>query len=102
VSHARGSKGPCQGLRWLPTADVFVGPDLARTRSRAASYAAVGTAIATISPSRSNRARCSASFASVFTRSPEGRCNFDGAATTHGTPAASRNRHNPKPVGPAS
>lgn len=34
-------------------------------------------------PSRVNRARCSASRASVFTRSPEGRWSLDGAATAH-------------------
>jgi hypothetical protein len=43
-----------------------------------------------------------ASFASVLTRSPEGRCSFDGAATTQRTPAAVNVRYNPKPVGPAS
>jgi len=31
---------------------------------------------------RSSVDRCSASFASVFTLSPAGRCNFDGAAIT--------------------
>ena len=33
---------------------------------------------------------------------PAGRCNFDGAATTHRTPAAVRCRARPNPVGPAS
>jgi hypothetical protein len=51
----------------------------ARTRSRAASCATVGTSTGTISPSRSNRASSSASRASVLTRSPEGRCSFEGA-----------------------
>src|SRR5664280_2959755 len=55
----------------------------ARTRSRAASCATVGTTTGVISSRRSNRARCWASLASVLTRSPDGRCSFDGAATTH-------------------
>ena len=74
----------------------------ARTRSRAASCSTLGTATAVTSPSRSSRARCTASLASVLTRSPEGRCSFDGAATTHRIPAAVSARASPNPVGPAS
>ena len=47
-----------------------------------------GTRTAVISPNRSSRARCAASRASVLTRSPAGRCSFDGAATTHSIPAS--------------
>lgn len=43
-----------------------------------------------------------ASHASVFTRSPAGRCSFDGAATTHLIPAASNRRASANPVGPTS
>ncbi len=75
---------------------------LARTKSRAPSCATVGTTTGVISPNRSNLARCTASLASVLTRSPDGRCSFDGAATTHRTPAAVSARYNPNPVGPAS
>ena len=49
---------------------------------------------------RSSRARCIASRASVLTRSPAGRCSFDGAATSHRIPAAVSARHSPNPVGP--
>ena len=39
----------------------------------------------------------------VLTRSPAGRCNFDGAATRHSIPALLLiARASPKPVGPAS
>ena len=37
-------------------------------------------------PASNSRANSSASLASVFTRSPGGRCSFDGAATEHRTP----------------
>ena len=40
--------------------------------------------------------------ASVLTRSPAGRCSFDGAATSHRIPAAVNARASPNPVGPAS
>jgi hypothetical protein len=40
--------------------------------------------------------------ASVLTRSPEGRCSFDGATTSQRTPTAFNDRDNPNPVGPAS
>ena len=53
-------------------------------------------------PTATTCARCSASRASVFTRSPAGRCNFDDAATSHRTPAAVNARANPNPVGPDS
>ena len=43
-----------------------------------------------------------ASRASVFTRSPAGFCNFDGATTSQRIPAAVSDRYNPNPVGPAS
>jgi hypothetical protein len=39
---------------------------------------------------------------SVLTRSPAGRRNFDGAATSQRTPAARTARARPNPVGPAS
>jgi hypothetical protein len=39
---------------------------------------------------------------SVLTRSPRGRCSFDGAATWQSMPSPVRNRASPKPVGPAS
>jgi hypothetical protein len=74
----------------------------ARTKSRAASCSTLGIVTATISPRCSNRAKCRASRASVLTPSPEGRCSFEGAATTQSIPAASRNRAKAKPVGPAS
>src|SRR5664279_4147822 len=67
----------------------------ARTRSRAASCATVGTTTGVISSRRSNRARCWASLASVLTRSPDGRCSFDGAATTHRMLWSVRNRASP-------
>ena len=57
---------------------------------------------ASTSSSRSSRARCTASRASVLTRSPAGRCSFDGAATSHRIPAAVSARDSPNPVGPAS
>jgi hypothetical protein len=38
----------------------------------------------------------------ALARSPARRCNFDDAATRQSMPAASRNRANPNPVGPAS
>lgn len=60
------------------TTDVLTG-----TRSRAASCPALGTVTSGISPIFNSRAKSSASRASAFTRSPDGRCNFDGAATTH-------------------
>ena len=72
----------------------------ARTRSRAASSAGVGIRTDTISSSRSNRARCRASRASVFTRSPAGRCSFDDAATSHRHPAAVSARAQPEPGRP--
>ena len=50
-----------------------------------------------ISPRCSNRARCRASRASVLTRSPAGRCSFDGAATTHSIPAADQEPGQPEP-----
>ena len=74
----------------------------ARTKSRAASCSTVGTTTSTISSSFNNRASSSASRASVFTRSPQGRCSFDGAATGHRNPAPRRYRARPNPVGPAS
>lgn len=74
----------------------------ARTRSRAFSCATLGTRTSTTSSIRSNRARCSASGTTVLTRFSAGRCNFDGAAATHRTPAAFSNRARPNPVGPAS
>jgi hypothetical protein len=74
----------------------------ARTRSRAASSARPGTLTRVICPSRARRARCPASRASVFTRSPDGRWSLDGAATRHSTPAAASRRARPNPVGPAS
>src|SRR4051794_39499372 len=74
----------------------------ARTRSRAASCSTLGTATATISPRCSRRARCRASRTSVFTRSPHGRCNLDGAATWQSIPCLARYRARPNPVGPAS
>lgn len=43
-----------------------------------------------------------ASLLSVLTRSPEGLCSFEGAATSQRIPAASRCRYSPNPVGPAS
>jgi hypothetical protein len=58
----------------------------ARTRSRTASISRSGTVPAVISSGRSNLARCAASRASVLTRSPAGRCSFEGAATTHSIP----------------
>ena len=39
---------------------------------------------------------------SVLTRSPDGRINFDGAATSQLDPAALKARAKPNPVGPAS
>ncbi len=48
-----------------------------------------------IFPSRSKRASSNASRASVLTRSPDGRCIFDGAATTHRMPWPVRNRASP-------
>jgi len=74
----------------------------ARTRSRAASCDSLGTLTVTISPNRSSLAMCSASRASVFTRSPTGRCSFEGASTSQRTPAARRARASVNPVGPAS
>ena len=74
----------------------------ARTRSRAASWSSDGITTAVTSSNRNNRARCTASLASVLTRSPEGRCSFEGAATTHRIPSAFRARASPNPVGPAS
>ena len=50
----------------------------------------------------SRRANRRASRRSVFTRSPGGRSSFDGATTSHRTPAAANARANPNPVGPAS
>ena len=38
----------------------------------------------------------------VLTRSPAGRISFAGAATRHTIAAATKNRANPNPVGPAS
>ncbi len=40
--------------------------------------------------------------ASVLTRSPDGRCSFEGAATRHSMPTVFRKRASPNPVGPAS
>ena len=74
----------------------------ARTRSRAFSWSTLGTDTAVNSSSRSSRARWTASLASVLTRSPDGRCNFDGATTSHRISAAASARDRPKPVGPAS
>jgi hypothetical protein len=37
-----------------------------------------------------------------LTRSPDGRSTFDGASTTHRTPAAVNALASPNPVGPAS
>jgi hypothetical protein len=62
----------------------------ARTKSRAASCSTLGMATATISPKCSSRAKCRASRASVLIRSPEGRCSFDGAATTQSIPSSIR------------
>ena len=70
--------------------------------SRAASCATLGTLTDVTSSNRSNRARCIASRASVLTRSPDGRCSFEGAATSHRIPWATHVRANPNPVGPAS
>ena len=39
---------------------------------------------------------------SSMTRSPGGRAIFDGATTSHRTPAATSARASPNPVGPAS
>src|SRR5213080_3024008 len=50
----------------------------------------------------SSRASRRASRRSVLTRSPGGRCSFDGATTSHLTPADPNARANPNPVGPAS
>jgi hypothetical protein len=63
-------------------------PQVHGSRSRAASCATLGTATSVTSPRRNSRARCTASPASVFTRSPDGRCSLDGIATTHRIPAA--------------
>lgn len=63
-------------------------PDLARTISRAVSGSMLGTATEVTSSRRSNQARCTASLASVFTRSPEGGCSFDGATTSHRSPTS--------------
>jgi hypothetical protein len=54
------------------------------------------------SSSRSNRARWSASLASVLTQSPLGRWSFYGATTSHRIPAAVKSRASPNPLGPAS
>ncbi len=62
----------------------------------------VWTRTGATSSSRSSRASGIASRWSVFTRSPDGRCNFYGAATTHRTPAADTTRARSNPVGPAS
>ena len=51
---------------------------------------------------RSIRARWTASRASVLTRSPLGRCSFDGATTSHRIPDAFKDRCRPNPVGPSS
>jgi hypothetical protein len=51
---------------------------------------------------RSSRASNSASRASILIRSAGARRSFDGAATTHRTPAAVSCRARPNPVGPAS
>jgi hypothetical protein len=71
----------------------------ARTRSLAASCSTLGTRTGTNWSIRSRFAGCRASRASVLTRSPGGRCSFDGATTTHRIPAAVNCRANPKPVG---
>ena len=60
------------------TAAVLPGPD----QVPGALLVEVGTATGVISSRRSSRARWMASLASVLTRSPGGRCSFDGAATT--------------------
>ena len=57
----------------------------------------VGTRTSTISSSRSSRASSIASRASVLTRSPAGRCSFDGAATTHRHPARGQTPGQPEP-----
>ena len=62
----------------------------------------LGIVTAVICPRCSSRAKCAASRASVLTRSPAGRINFDGAATSQMIPAAVKSRANPNPVGPAS
>ncbi len=54
--------------------------------SRAASCTTLGTVTDVTSSNRSNRARCIASRASVLTRSPDGRCSFEGVATSHRIP----------------
>ena len=74
----------------------------ARTRSRAASCDSLGTPTETTSSRRSSRARCNASRASVFTRAPAGRCNFEGATTSHLTPSAVNARHKPGTESPRS
>jgi len=61
-----------------------------------------GIVTSAISPKCNTRARCRASRVSVLTRSPVGRCSFEGAASTQVTPFVSRHRANPNPVGPAS
>ncbi len=70
--------------------------------SLAPSCATLGTVTDVTPSNRSSRARCIASRASVLTRSPEGRCSFEGAATSHRIPWAAKARANPNPVGPAS
>ena len=50
----------------------------------------------------SSRARCRASFLSVFTRSPDGRWSLDGGATRQSMPASRRALARTKPVGRAS
>ncbi len=72
------------------------------TMSRAASCATLGTLTDVTSSNRNNRARCIASRASVLTRPPDGRCSFEGAATSHRIPCTAKARANPNPVGPAS
>jgi hypothetical protein len=74
----------------------------ARTRSRAASCSRLGTVTGVISPQPQQPGQQQRVFRVGFTRSPAGRCSFDGAATTHRTPAADNARLRPNPVGPAS
>jgi hypothetical protein len=80
---------------------VFAGTHQFRTASKSAS----GTVTAVISPNRSSRLRCAGSRASVLIRSPLGRSNFDGAATTQSMSApanAQPESRRPSLVAPSS
>ena len=74
----------------------------ARTKSRTASSASVGTRIGVSSPARSSRASRLASRLSVLTRSPGRRGISDGATTSQATPIEASSRCSSNPPGPAS